>query len=129
MLNSHDPCYFLSIRSLDNVFPHVYKKFTTSTIVSRVRRWFKLCMTKEIKQSLHACQLLGMRSNIFLECTQDKHDTDYIIDRVFLKALCGFYKPDIDATWPCEYFWLLQSRGLMVEDVYISICHNLYNIT
>ena len=63
-------------------------------------------------------QLLGMRSNIFLECTQDKHDTDYIIDRVFLNVPYGLYKPDTDVTWPCEYFWLLQTRGRMLEYVY-----------
>ena len=67
-------------------------------------------------------QLLGMRSNIFLECTQDKHDTDYIIDRVFLNLPYGFYKPDTDVTWPCEYFWLLHYKhGAVCLSMYMVV--------
>ena len=45
---------FLNTVFPGKTFPHVYKNFTTGTIVSRDRRWFKLCVIKEIKQSLHA---------------------------------------------------------------------------
>ena len=64
----------------------------------------------------------GMRSNISLECTQDKHDADYIIDRVFLNLPYGFYKPDTDVTWPCKYFLLLQYKhGAVCLSMYMVV--------